>query len=83
MPHSPASASRPSSAGRDPDAIGWQGGLAIPADDDFDAARRRLDVYRDLGASHVSVITMNVGRTPEQHLDVIARAGTALRAELS
>ena len=70
-------------AGRDPDAIGWQGGLAIPADDDFDAARRRLDAYRDLGASHVSVITMNVGRTPEQHLDVIARAGTALRAQLS
>ena len=45
--------------------------------------RRRLDAYRDLGASHVSVITMNVGRTPEQHLDVIARAGTALRADLS
>ena len=69
-------------AGRDPDAIGWQGGLAIPADRDFDAVRRHVDAYRELGASHVTVITMNVGRSPNEHLDVIAEAGAALRAEL-
>jgi probable F420-dependent oxidoreductase len=69
-------------SGRDPAAVNWQGGLAIPANRDFDAVRRRLDACRELGASHVSVITMNVGRSPEQHLDVIAAAGTALRAEL-
>ena len=69
-------------AGRDPARIGWQGGLAIPADRDFDAVRRRLDAYRALGASHVSVITMNVGLSPAEHLDVIAEAGAALRAEL-
>ena len=69
-------------AGRDPARIGWQGGLAIPADRDLDDVRRRLDAYRALGASHVTVITMNVGRSPSEHLDVIAEAGAALRAEL-
>jgi probable F420-dependent oxidoreductase len=68
-------------AGRDPAAIGWQGGLWIPADGNLDETRRRLDTYRELGATHATIITMDAGRTPEQHLDAVATTGAALRRD--
>lgn len=69
-------------AGRDPDAIGVQGGLWIPADGSLDDARRRLDMWHELGATHATVITMDAGRTPEQHIETIAAIAPALRAEI-
>jgi probable F420-dependent oxidoreductase len=68
--------------GRDPAGIGWQGGLWIPADGNLEDARRRLDVYRELGATHATIITMDAGRTPDQHIETIAATGPALRRDL-
>ena len=65
-------------AGRDPAEIGWQGGLWIPADGSLDEARRRLDMLRRLGATHATVITMDAGRSPAEHIETIAAIAPAL-----
>ncbi|MEX2100843.1 MAG: LLM class F420-dependent oxidoreductase [Acidimicrobiia bacterium] len=69
-------------AERDPSAIGLQGGLWIPADGSIDEARQRLDMLREIGATHATVITMDAGRSPEQHIDTIAEIAPALLAEI-
>lgn len=64
-------------AGRDPDAIGWQGGVVVGPDTPVDDARRGFDTYRALGATHATVITMGAGRSPDQHLETIAAVADA------
>jgi probable F420-dependent oxidoreductase len=69
-------------AGRDPDAIGIQiAAMLMKSDDgdDVDGFRRQVDAARERNLSHLVVLTMNQGRTPEEHIDAVRTAGEALR----
>jgi probable F420-dependent oxidoreductase len=69
-------------AGRDPDAIGIQGIAMLVRDnerDDVDGFRRQVDAARDRNLSHLAVLTMNQGRSPEQHVEAVRTAAAALR----
>lgn len=58
------------SAGRDPSAIGIESWASVGRDD----WRRTLEGWRELGASHMSVNTMNAGiESPQGHIDAIRR----------
>ena len=60
------------SVGRDPDSLGIDGRISaasIPASEWPDEIAR----WRDAGATHLSLVTMNCGYSPEQHLDAIGR----------
>ena len=60
-----------SAAGRDPDAIGIESRVSISSGspDDWVAT---VDRWRDLGATHISVNTMNAGlSSPADHIDAI------------
>ncbi len=62
-----------SAAGRDPDSIGIESWVSIGrgSPDDWAAA---VDSWRELGATHISVNTMNAGlSTPAEHIDAIRR----------
>lgn len=60
-------------AGRDPVAFGIEGRVSIFNTPETDWAAA-LEGWRDLGASHVTLNTMNAGFTsPRQHLDAVAR----------
>ena len=62
-----------SAAGRDPDAIGIESWVSIGrgSPDDWAAA---VDRWRELGATHISVSTMNAGlSSPSEHIDAIRR----------
>ncbi len=62
-----------SSAGRDPDSIGIESWVSIGrgSPDDWAAA---VESWRELGATHISVNTMNAGlSTPAEHIDAIRR----------
>ena len=60
-------------AGRDPSTIGIEGRVKI-ADGPPDFWAKRLKEWEGLGASHVSVSTINAGlRTPEEHINAIRR----------
>jgi probable F420-dependent oxidoreductase len=68
--------------GRDPDAIGIQGAAVLLKGDDGDDVegfRRQVDAARARNLSHLVVLTMNQGRSPEQHIDAVRTAGDALR----
>jgi alkanesulfonate monooxygenase SsuD/methylene tetrahydromethanopterin reductase-like flavin-dependent oxidoreductase (luciferase family) len=69
-------------AERDPDAIGVQG-IAMLAKtdrgDDVDGLRRQIDVARERDLTHLTVLTMNQGRAPEEHIEAVLAAGAALR----
>ncbi len=69
-------------AGRDPDAIGIQGAAVLlrgDNGDDVDGFRRQVDAARERDLTHLTVLTMNQGRSPEQHIDAVRTAGEALR----
>jgi probable F420-dependent oxidoreductase len=69
-------------AGRDPAAIGVQGvAVLLKGDDgdDGDGFRRQVDAARERNLSHLVVLTMGQGRSPEQHIDAVRTAGDALR----
>ncbi len=62
-----------SAAGRDPDSIGIESWVSIGrgSPDDWAAA---VESWRELGATHISVNTMNAGlSTPAEHVDAIRR----------
>jgi probable F420-dependent oxidoreductase len=68
-------------AGRDPDAIGIQGAaMLLKRDDgdDIDGFRDQVDAARERNLSHLVVLTMNQGRSPEEHVDAVRTAGAAL-----
>ena len=60
-------------AGRDPAAIGLEGrvGMATDGQDDW---QKLAEAWAEVGATHLSVNTMNAGlRGPEQHIEAIRR----------
>jgi len=60
-------------AGRDPGALGVEGGIDL-ADGTPDDWAWALESWRDLGVSHVRIVTMNAGfETPQAHIDGIRR----------
>ena len=68
-------------AGRDPAEIGVQGIAVLPlvdGKDDIDSFLRQVDAARERDLSHLVVLTMNNGRSPEQHVDAVRTAGEAL-----
>jgi probable F420-dependent oxidoreductase len=71
-----------SRAGRDPDGIGIQGIATLAREDgrdDVDGFRRQVDAARERNFSHLAVLTMGQGRSPEQHVGAVRTAGDALR----
>jgi probable F420-dependent oxidoreductase len=69
-------------AGRDPADIGIQGAAALLKRDDADDVdnfRRQVDAARERNLSHLVVLTMGQGRSPEEHIDAVRTAGEALR----
>ena len=69
-------------AGRDPSEIGIQGASALlkrDDGDDVDNLRRQVDAARERNLSHLVVLTMGQGRSPEEHIDAVRTAGEALR----
>ena len=67
-------------AGRDPEAIGLQGGVLVGEALDRDRFRRHLDKWAAAGATHVVVTTDGWKRSPAEHRDLIHDAA-ALAAE--
>jgi probable F420-dependent oxidoreductase len=68
-------------AGRDPGAIGMQGMALLQKGDDgddIDGLRRQIDAARERNLSHLTVLTMGQGRSPEDHVDAVRTAGAAL-----
>jgi hypothetical protein len=47
--------------------------------DDVDGFRRQVDAARERNLSHLAVLTMNQGRSPEEHVAAVRTAGEALR----
>jgi alkanesulfonate monooxygenase SsuD/methylene tetrahydromethanopterin reductase-like flavin-dependent oxidoreductase (luciferase family) len=65
-------------AGRDPADIGIQSSVSIreSTPDDW---RADIDTWRELGATHMSVNTMNAGiTTPQGHIDAIRKFNEAV-----
>ncbi len=68
-------------AGRDPDAIGIQGVAMLSKTDDgddVDGFRRQVAAARERNLSHLTVLTMNQGRSPRQHVDAVHTAADTL-----
>jgi hypothetical protein len=64
-------------AGRDPAVIGMEGRLDWRGD--LDEVLRRVDGWREAGASHLSINTMHAGlATVDDHLEVLGRLATRL-----
>ena len=62
-----------SAAGRDPDSIGIESWVSLGrgTPDDWAAV---VESWRELGATHISVNTMNAGlSSPAEHIDAIRR----------
>lgn len=57
--------------GRDPDEIGIE--VMTPLGDASEKQLDQLKKLRDMGVTHSSVVTMNVGLKQEQHIDAIKR----------
>lgn len=57
-------------AGRDPGGFGIAGRVTLR--DDPEAALERVDAWRQLGATHVSVNTMGTGLSPQEHAPRLA-----------
>lgn len=69
-----------SEAGRSVDDVGIEGRISLFNTPEAEW-RAALDAWRDLGATHVSVNTMNAGlASPQAHIDAIARFIAAARA---
>jgi len=64
-------------AGRDPAVIGMEGRLQWRGD--LDELVRRVDGWRQVGASHLSINTMHAGlATADDHLEALGRVATGL-----
>ena len=64
-------------AGRDPEAIGMEG--RVDWRGDVDDVERRVDGWREVGATHLSINTMGVGlATVEEHLAALEKVAHAL-----
>jgi hypothetical protein len=48
--------------------------------DDVDGLRAQIDAARAQGLTHLTVLTMNQGRTPREHVDAVQSAAAALAA---
>ena len=60
-------------AGRDPSSIGVESWVSI-RDSSEDDWRQAVDTWRELGATHISVNTMNAGlQSPQAHIEAIQR----------
>ena len=60
-------------AGRDPASIGVESWVSI-RDSSEDDWRQAVDTWRELGATHISVNTMNAGlQSPQAHIEAIQR----------
>ncbi len=60
-------------AGRELSAVGIEARVSV-ADGDLDEQVRQTQAWRELGATHISLNTMNAGFTsPQQHLDALRR----------
>jgi probable F420-dependent oxidoreductase len=65
-------------AGRDPEAIGMEGRVSWTADG-LERALDHLGRWREAGATHVSINTMNAGlETLDRHLEVLARVAAGV-----
>jgi probable F420-dependent oxidoreductase len=65
-------------AGRDPAALGLQGGLRY-GDGDLDRVRQEFETWQRLNATHVCVNTMGAGlQSPADHVDALRRVMEAL-----
>ena len=65
-------------AGRDPDSIGMEGRVGWSADG-MGKLVDHVGRWRDAGASHLTVNTMNAGLGPvDSHLEVLAEVASAL-----
>ena len=61
-------------AGRDPMSIGIDGFVYLKDPFDFDQAQKEAQAWVDLGATHLSLNTMNLGlKGPAQHIEAIRR----------
>jgi alkanesulfonate monooxygenase SsuD/methylene tetrahydromethanopterin reductase-like flavin-dependent oxidoreductase (luciferase family) len=61
-------------AGRDPATIGIECGMRITSDDDPDTWLTKAEAYRELGATHLRVLTAGGGfGSPDEHLDAAVR----------
>ena len=47
--------------------------------DDVDNFRRQGDAARERNLTHLVVLTMGQGRSPEEHIDAVRTAGEAMR----
>jgi probable F420-dependent oxidoreductase len=62
-----------SETGRDPSAVGIEARLEA-RDGNLDEWVRRTDAWRELGATHISINTMNAGfKSPDEHIAAIRR----------
>ncbi|HKV03409.1 MAG TPA: LLM class F420-dependent oxidoreductase, partial [Ktedonobacteraceae bacterium] len=60
-------------AGRDPSEVGIEARVNA-RDGDLDEWVRQTEGWKDLGATHISINTMDAGyRTPDEHIDAIRR----------
>ncbi|HEX4206751.1 MAG TPA: LLM class F420-dependent oxidoreductase [Ktedonobacteraceae bacterium] len=65
-------------AGRDPNALGIEARVST-SEGDFATLARWTDAWRNLGATHISINTMNAGyKTPQEHIDAIGHYKEAI-----
>lgn len=66
-------------AGREPAAVGLQGGVRVRGTGDGDAVRRQIGQWERLGATHVSIAALGAGLSPGQHVDIVGELGELVR----
>ncbi len=67
-----------SEEGRDPATVGIEARISL-GDGDLDELRRLTDAWRELGATHLSLNTMNAGlASPREHIEAIQRYKKAI-----
>ena len=67
-------------AGRDPDALGIEGRIDL-AKHSVEECAAQVEAWKGLGASHVSVVTMDAGfESPDDHIEAVRRFKSALSA---
>ena len=67
-------------AGRDPGSIGIESWVSIGSLNESEW-RERVEAWRSLGATHMSVNTMNAGfDSPQEHIDAIRRFKEAVES---
>ncbi len=70
-----------SEAGRDPSSVGIEARINA-GDGDAEEWARQTEGWRDLGATHISINTMNAGyKTPDEHISAIRRYKEAIASK--